>query len=79
MHLTQVGRALAELKIEPIPSYSPEARGRMERVFGTLPVRLPPLLRLHGVTTIAAANQYLREVYIPEHNRRSDLRQKSPP
>jgi len=42
-------------------------------------VRLPPLLRLHGVTTIAAANQYLREVYIPEHNRRSDLRQKSPP
>lgn len=70
VHLTQVGRALAELKIEHIPSYSPEARGRMERVFGTLQQRLPPLLRLHGVTTIAAANQYLREVYIPEHNRR---------
>ena len=40
--LTQVGRALAELKIEHIPSYSPEARGRMKRVFGTLQMRLPP-------------------------------------
>jgi transposase len=67
---TQVGRALAELKIEHIPSYSPEGRGRMERVFGTLQQRLPPLLRVHGISTIAAANQYLREVYIPEHNRR---------
>jgi transposase len=70
VHLTQVGRALAELKIEHIPSYSPEARGRMERVFGTLQQRLPPLLRLHGITTIASANRYLREVYIAEHNRR---------
>jgi len=70
LHLTQVGRALAELKIEHIPSYSPEGRGRMERVFGTLQQRLPPLLRLHGMTTMAAANQYLREVYIPEHNHR---------
>jgi transposase len=70
VHLTQVGRALAELKIEHIPSYSPEARGRMERVFGTLQQRLPPSLRFHGITTMAAANQYLREVYIPEHNRR---------
>ena len=70
LHLTQVGRALAELKIEHIPSYSPEARGRMERVFGTLQQRLPPLLRLHGITTIETANRYLREVYIAEHNRR---------
>jgi transposase len=70
VHLTQVGRALAELKIEHIPSYSPEARGRMERVFGTLQQRLPPLLRLHGIATIEAANRYLREVYIAEHNRR---------
>src|SRR6202048_310196 len=67
---TQVGRALAELRIEHIPSYSPEARGRMERVFGTLQQRLPPLLRLHDITTVAAANRYLREVYIAEHNRR---------
>jgi transposase len=70
VHLTQVGRALAELKIEHIASYSPQGRGRMERVFGTLQQRLPPLLRLHGITTIAAANQYLREVYVAEHNGR---------
>ena len=42
----------------------------MERVFGTLQQRPPPLLRLHGITTMAAANQYLREVYLAEHNRR---------
>jgi hypothetical protein len=70
VHLTQVGRVLAELKIEHIPSYSPEGCGRMERVFGTLQQRLPPLLRLHGIATMAAANRYLREVYIAEHNRR---------
>jgi hypothetical protein len=45
----------------------------MERVFGTLQERLPPLLRLHGITTIAAANRYPREVYIAEHNRRFAL------
>jgi hypothetical protein len=70
VHLTQVGRVLAELKIEHIPSYSPEGCGRMERVFGALQQRLPPLLRLHGIATMAAANRYLREVYIAEHNRR---------
>jgi hypothetical protein len=70
VHLTQVGRAVAGQKIEPIPSDSPEARGRMERVFGTVQQRLPPLLRLHGIATIEAANRYLREVYIAEHNRR---------
>ena len=70
LHLTQVGRALAELKIEHIASYSPEGRGRMERVFGTLQQRLPPLLRLHGITTMAAANRYLVQTYLPEHNAR---------
>jgi transposase len=70
LHPTQVGRALAELKIEHIASYSPEGRGRMERVFGTLQQRLPPLLRLHGVTTMAAANRYLAQTYLPEHNAR---------
>src|SRR5271166_1950189 len=67
---TQVGRALAELRIEHIPSYSPGARGRMERVFGTLQQRLPLLLRLNGITTIEAANRYLAETYLPEHNAR---------
>ncbi len=68
--LTQVGRALAELGIEHIPSYSPEARGRMERLWDTLQRRLPPLLRLHGVTTIEAANRWLAQTYLAEHNAR---------
>ena len=59
--LTQVGRALRQLGIRHMPSYSPEARGRMERVFGTLQNRLPPELRRAGVTTKEAANRYLRE------------------
>ena len=67
---TQVGRALAELGIEHIPSYSPEGRGRMERVFGTLQQRLPPMLRLNGIATIEEANRYLGETYIFEHNDR---------
>jgi len=67
---TQVGRALAQLGITHIPSYSPEARGRMERAFGTLQGRLPPELRLAGVATIEAANRYLREVFVPDHNAR---------
>ncbi len=54
---TQVGRALAQLGITHIPSYSPEARGRMERVFGTLQNRLPPELRLAEIATIEAANR----------------------
>jgi transposase len=67
---TQVGRALAELKIEHIPSYSPEARGRMERVFGTLQKRLPPVLRLKQITTVEAANRFLADVYLRDHNKR---------
>ena len=67
---TQVGRALKQLGIEHIPSYSPEARGRMERVFGTLQNRLPQELRLAGIDGIEAANRCLAERLIPEHNRR---------
>jgi transposase InsO family protein len=68
--LTQVGRALKQLGIEHIPSYCPEGRGRMERLFGTLQSRLPPLLRQEGLTSIAAANRWLATVYIPQHNTR---------
>jgi transposase len=68
--LTQVGRALEQLGIEHIPAYSPEARGRSERAFGTLQDRLPKELALAGITTVAAANRYLAEVYIPAHNAR---------
>jgi transposase len=67
---TQVGRALAQLGIEHIPAYSPEARGRSERAFGTLQDRLPKELALAGITSIEGANRFLREVYLPEHNAR---------
>jgi transposase len=68
--LTQVGRALRELGIQLIPAYSPQARGRSERGFGTWQGRLPQELRLRGSTTIEAANQFLREYYIAEFNQR---------
>ncbi|MGI8840135.1 MAG: ISNCY family transposase [Caulobacteraceae bacterium] len=68
--LTQVGRALAELGIRHIPSYSPEGRGRMERVWGTLQGRLPARLRLERITTMEAANRFLTETYRVEHNAR---------
>lgn len=67
---TQVGRALAQLGITHIPSYSPEARGRMERAFGTLQKRLPPELRLAGIATIEAANRYLKQEFVPDYNAR---------
>jgi transposase len=67
---TQVGRALAQLGIEHIPAYSPEARGRSERAFGTLQDRLPKELALAGITTIEGANRFIREVYLREHNAR---------
>jgi transposase len=68
--LTQVGRALKQLGIGHIAAYSPEARGRCERAFRTLQDRLPKELALAGITTVDAANRFLREVYLPEHNAR---------
>lgn len=68
--LTQVGRALRQLGIEHIPAYSPEARGRSERMFATLQGRLPKELKLAGIKGIAAADRFLAEVYLPEHNAR---------
>ena len=70
---TQVGRALAELGIQMIPAYSPQARGRGERNFGTWQGRLPQELRLHGIKSLASANEFLRESYIAEFNRRFAL------
>jgi transposase len=67
---TQVGRALAQLGVEHIAAYSPEARGRSERAFKTLQDRLPKELALAGITTIVAADRFIREVYLPEHNAR---------
>jgi transposase len=68
--LTQVGRALKELGIEMIPGYSPQARGRSERRFGTWQGRLPQELRLAGIRTVEEANRFLRDSYLPEINRR---------
>src|ERR1700737_152127 len=66
--LTQVGRALRELGVQMIPAYSPQARGRSERNFGTWQGRLPQELRLHGITTLEAANEFLSEHYIEAFN-----------
>ena len=68
--LTQVGRALSQLGIEHIAAYSPQARGRSERVFQTLQDRLPKEFKLAGISTVEAANTWLRETFIAEHNKR---------
>src|SRR4051794_33495213 len=67
---TQVGRAMKDLGIQMIPTYSPQARGRSERSFGTWQNRLPQELRLAGIDTIEQANFFLREHYIEEFNKR---------
>lgn len=68
--LTQIGRALQELGIEWIPAHSPQAKGRQERFFGTAQDRLVKGMRKAGVSTLAAANQYLQQVYLPLWQRR---------
>lgn len=66
--LTQVGRALKQLRIKHIAAYSPQARGRSERMFETLQGRLPKELSLHHITSIKDANQYIKDIYLPRHN-----------
>jgi transposase len=66
--LTQVGRALSQLGIEHIAAYSPQARGRSERVFHTLQDRLPKEFKLAGICTVAAANKWLRDSFIADYN-----------
>jgi len=70
VHVTQVGRALAQLGVVHIPAYSPEARGRSERMFGTLQDRLIKELRLAGIRDVATANAWIRTSYLPGHNQR---------
>ena len=65
--LTQVGRALAHLGVEHIAAYSPQARGRSERLFQTLQDRLVKELALAGITTVAEANRFIRDCYLPAH------------
>src|SRR5881227_1028530 len=66
--LTQIGRAMKELGVQMIPAYSPQARGRSERNFGTWQGRLPQELRLAGIGTLEEANQFLKDRYIAEFN-----------
>ena len=66
--LTQVGRAMKELGVQMIAAYSPQARGRSERSFGTWQGRLPQELRLAGISTVEGANAFLRDRYIAEFN-----------
>ena len=76
VNLTQFGRAMGQLGIEMIPAYSPEARGRSERVFSTHQDRLVKELALAGITDKGEANQYLTETYLPAYN--AEFTQPSP-
>ena len=67
--LTQFGRAMTQLGIEMIPAYSPQARGRSERAFGTLQERLPKELTDAAITDLAAANRFLQRRFVPAYNR----------
>jgi transposase len=66
--LTQFGRAMKQLGIDMIPAYSPQARGRSERAFGTHQGRLPQELALADIRSMAQANQYLAKAYLPAFN-----------
>jgi transposase len=65
---TQIQRALAELKIVHITAYSPQAKGRVERCFGTLQDRLVKAMRQVGIAAIDEANAYLEQVFVPMWN-----------
>jgi len=67
---TQVGQALEDLGIQPIFALSPQAKGRVERLFGVLQDRLLAEMRLDGITTLDAANLYLKERWIRRYNQR---------
>jgi len=75
---TQVGRALKRLGIEHIVAYSPQARGRSERLNRTFQDRLVNELRVAGISTPEAANRYIRERFLPNHNSRFARRAADP-
>jgi transposase len=77
-HLTQMGRALNELSITAIPSYQIQGRGRSERMNRTLQGRLPSELRLDGIKTVESANQFIKKVYQPQHNKRFTVKPEKP-
>ncbi len=75
--LTQFERALGELNIEPIHARSPQAKGRVERLFGTLQDRLVKEMRLRGISTIEEANRFIEDEYLPKHNQKYAVAPKS--
>lgn len=75
-NLTQFGRAMSQLGIEMIAAYSPEARGRSERAFGTIQGRLPLELASAGITDMSEANRFLKETFWPEYNSRFSVKAK---
>jgi transposase len=75
---TQIERALKELGVRMIYANSPQAKGRVERAWGTFQDRLCSELRLHKISTLEAANHYLLEEYIPKHNRKFSHPAKEP-
>ena len=77
-HLTQVGEVLKRLGVEHIPSYSPQARGRSERMNGTLQGRLVNELKLSGARSLEAANAYIRDRYLVVHNKTFSVEAKDP-
>jgi len=72
--LTQIGRALGEIGTHHVPSYSPQARGRSERLNRTLQGRIPQELRLRDITTVEQANKYLKTEYLREYNKRFSIK-----
>lgn len=75
---SQVARALEELGSHVIYAQSPEGKGRVERLFRTLQDRLIPELRINNITTMATANRFLREIYLPNHNNRFQVKATNP-
>ena len=71
---THVGRVLHELGIQPISALSPQAKGRVERNFGTMQDRLIAELEFHGITDMQEANRWLEEYYIAYHNKRFSVK-----
>ena len=75
---SQVARAIEELGGHVIYAQSPEGKGRVERLFRTLQDRLIPELRINNITTMATANRFLKEIYIPDHNNRFQVKANNP-
>jgi len=75
--ITQYGRAMNELHIKLIHARSPEAKGRVENLFGTLQDRLVKELRLANISTIEEANKFVREIYMPKHNAKFAVKPRS--